>query len=179
MLRCPYMEALGNVWYWVFALAGGWLILLLLYMALLVQLKSLKKFKETFYAGTKAKDLESTLLEYVRHIKKIDNDLTELANFSDKVYTLAGRSVHKVGLVRFNPFKDVGGNQSFALALLDRDKTGVVISSLYTREGTRIYAKPVAQGHSLEGFSFTDEENDAISKASTKKIDSFLPQTSK
>lgn len=55
----------------------------------------------------------------------------------------ARTSIQKVGFLRFNPFPDTGGDQSFSIALLDRENNGVVISSLYMREGTRLYAKEV------------------------------------
>jgi hypothetical protein len=69
-----------------------------------------------------------------------------------------------VSVLRFNPFKEVGGNQSFCVALLDGKNSGVVISSLHTREGTRVYAKPVIAGNA-DGFPLTEEEKTAIAQA--------------
>jgi hypothetical protein len=73
------------------------------------------------------------------------------------------RSVQYVGLVRFNPFADTGGDQSFAVALLDRRGDGVVISSLHGRTATRFYAKPVKGGNSP--LSLSDEEVQALKQA--------------
>ncbi|MCJ7827770.1 DUF4446 family protein, partial [Patescibacteria group bacterium] len=75
--------------------------------------------------------------------------------------------LQKVGTVRFNPFAETGGNQSFCLALLDLENSGIVISSLHSRESTRIYAKPVQKGKKQD-FAFSEEEQRAIDKA--KKI---------
>jgi hypothetical protein len=72
--------------------------------------------------------------------------------------------VHKVGVVRFNPFKDLGGDQSFSIALLDGENNGVVVSSLHTREGNRVYAKPVELGKAVK-HPLTEEEQEAIKKA--------------
>jgi len=69
--------------------------------------------------------------------------------------------VQKVGLTRFNPFNDAGGNQSFALTLLDENGDGMVLSSLHGRGLTRVYAKPVKQFTS-QGFDFSQEEQDAV-----------------
>lgn len=66
--------------------------------------------------------------------------------------------IQKVGLVRFNPFNDTGGDQSFILALVDATDTGVVISSLHTRTGTRWYAKRVARGKGTEHELSSEEE---------------------
>lgn len=66
--------------------------------------------------------------------------------------------IQKVGLLRFNPFKDTGGDQSFILALVDAKDTGVIISSLHTRTGTRWYAKHVVTGKGTEYPLSHDEE---------------------
>lgn len=76
--------------------------------------------------------------------------------------TLKG-SVQHIGLVRFNPFQETGGDQSFALALLDGRGDGVVISSLHSRAMTRFYAKPVKAGAST--VSLSDEEAQAVQQA--------------
>jgi hypothetical protein len=70
------------------------------------------------------------------------------------------RSLQHIGLVRFNPFEDTGSDQSFAIALLDDERDGIVISSLHGRQNTRIFAKPVANGTSAHNLS--DEESQAI-----------------
>jgi hypothetical protein len=73
------------------------------------------------------------------------------------------RSVQHVGFVRYNPFQDTGGDQSFAIALLDQHGDGVVFSSLHNRSLTRIYAKPVKGGASP--LSLSDEEVQAVQQA--------------
>ena len=69
----------------------------------------------------------------------------------------------RVGLVRYNPFEDTGGNQSFALAMLDANGDGWILSSLHARQGTRFYAKAVKAGRSETSLS--DEEQAAIKQA--------------
>ena len=75
--------------------------------------------------------------------------------------------IQKIGLIRFNPFKDTGGDQSFTLALVDAHNTGIVISALHSRSGMRWYAKRVVMGKGHE-FDLSDEERRAISHATTK-----------
>jgi hypothetical protein len=72
-------------------------------------------------------------------------------------------AVQKVEIIRFNPFSEVGGEQSFSIALLDANNDGVVITSLYTREGNRVYGKPIKNGQSK--YQLSDEEKEAIEKA--------------
>jgi hypothetical protein len=69
-----------------------------------------------------------------------------------------------VGLVRFNPFQDIGGDQSFSLALLDGKNDGVTLSSLYSREGVRIYCKSIQQGQSPQ-YPLSKEEEQAVTMA--------------
>jgi hypothetical protein len=71
--------------------------------------------------------------------------------------------VQHVGLVRYNPFQDTGGDQSFALALLDKQGDGVVISSLHSRTMTRFYAKPIKAGIAV--VSLSEEEVKAVQQA--------------
>lgn len=73
--------------------------------------------------------------------------------------------LQKLGLFRFNPFKDTGGDQSFILALVDANNTGVIISSLHTRTGTRWYAKKVIKGKGTE-YELSGEEEKALKESS-------------
>jgi hypothetical protein len=75
----------------------------------------------------------------------------------------APSALQHVGVVRFNPYHDTGGDYSFAVALLDAAGAGVVISGLYHRDRCRVYAKPVSGWDS--SYKLTDEEKDAIDRA--------------
>ena len=118
--------------------------------------------------GTKrenfAKILEQTVGKVEKNRLQI-NKVKELVNLLQKEGFF---HIQKVGLVRFNPFSQTGGNQSFSLALLDGNNNGLVISSLHSREGTRIYAKMVKEGEGKgkgKKSSFSNEEKEAILKA--------------
>lgn len=97
---------------------------------------------------------------------RVDGVLRDLAALTARTTALetAGRKAfQRVGLVRYNPFEETGGNQSFALALLDAAGDGWVLSSLHARSGTRVYAKGITAGRSDAGLS--DEETAAIKQA--------------
>jgi len=72
--------------------------------------------------------------------------------------------LQKMGFVRFNPFSDTGGDQSFCLAILDGQDNGIVISSLHSREQTRVYAKEIVAGKP-KGVELSKEEREALKKA--------------
>ncbi|CAN5831453.1 hypothetical protein BH20CHL5_BH20CHL5_04080 [soil metagenome] len=73
------------------------------------------------------------------------------------------RALQNVGVVRYNPFDDTGSNQSFALALVDAEGNGVVLSSLHSRQQTRLYLKEIVGGQSDAQLS--GEETEALRRA--------------
>ena len=101
-----------------------------------------------------------------RQLKRIDS-LTERIDALNKLHheleNLSQRTIQKVAVIRYNPFSDTGGDQSFAIALLDSLGNGVVLSSLHSRTDTRVFAKAVQSGRSK--YQLSDEEQDAIKKA--------------
>lgn len=90
------------------------------------------------------------------HIKKVEE---ELSLFKSR----ERRYLQKIGLVRFSPYADTGGDRSFALSLLNNQDTGVVILSLHGREGTRVYVKPISKGTSA--YTLSKEEKSAVDQA--------------
>jgi hypothetical protein len=86
-----------------------------------------------------------------------------LAGQVNQLLEITPRALQRVGIVRFNPFSDTGSDQSFAIALLDGQGDGLILSGLYSRGGVRIYAKPVAGGRSE--YTLSDEEEQAIGRA--------------
>ncbi|MFZ2299675.1 MAG: DUF4446 family protein [Candidatus Moraniibacteriota bacterium] len=142
----------------------GELFLFGIIVFLLVQNRRLKNKLRIFFSGKEAKDLEQVLLDQLHEIRELDQEIHELFEISNRLRELGMKSVHKTAVLRFNPFKEVGSNQSFCVALLDGKNSGLVISSLHTREGTRVYAKPVAAGIA-NNFPLTEEEKATIAQA--------------
>jgi hypothetical protein len=101
-----------------------------------------------------------------RQLKRVDS-LSERVDALNKLHheleDLSQRTIQKVAVIRYNPFADTGGDQSFAIALLDSRGNGVVLSSLHSRTDTRVFAKAVQGGRSR--YQLSDEEQDAIKKA--------------
>lgn len=120
---------------------------------------------ELLFRGKKGKDLEKIILDNNDKIEHFDKEIQELFDISNQINLLAGKGISKFSVMRFNPFKDLGGDQSFVTAFLDSKDDGLVISSMHTREGTRVYAKPVVRGGDSEKYKLTDEEKKAIEMA--------------
>ena len=97
---------------------------------------------------------------------RIDELTLRVQDVRDRLPAVEGRAtvaLQRVGVVRFNPFEDTGGQQSFAVALLDSRGSGFVISSLHSRQATRVYLKQLADGRS--DLQLSDEESEAIRRA--------------
>lgn len=114
-------------------------------------------------SGMGGKNLEELLISHMKNLKDAFAEIDKVKKTNEYLDDIASRSIHKVGLVRFNPFQDTGSDQSFALALLDLYDNGVVVSSIHGREGTRTYAKAVRGGTSEHHLS--QEESQAIEQA--------------
>lgn len=114
--------------------------------------------------GTNGKTLKSILETVLNDLKISQKDIDFLKGRCDKIESDNLLHIQKVGLLRFNPFKDTGGDQSFILVLTDANNTGVVISNLYSRSGTRWYAKKISSGKGVE-HELSEEEIKAIKEA--------------
>jgi len=147
---------------------GLGLLTLILCILTLLKIWRINKKNKILFSGKDAKSLEGIISEHSGSIKNMDKEIEDLFNISNRVNSLAAKSIHKIGVIRYNPFKDIGGDQSFAIALLDGKNSGLVISSLHTREGTRVYSKPVIVGESKK-YPLTEEEKQAIKIASPMK----------
>jgi len=132
-----------------------------------LRLWNIKRRLKTFFNGKKASDLEEVLFEEIKRLKKAEKNIKELSKLLKALEQMAGKSIQKVSLIRFNPFRETGGDQSFTVALLDSHDNGLVISSLYTRQGTRIYSKPIESGESK--YPLSKEELEALKKSGMKK----------
>ncbi|MFH1643493.1 MAG: DUF4446 family protein [Patescibacteria group bacterium] len=105
-------------------------------------------------------EILNVLRDLEKKLEKTDKELKSLQKESKLC-------LQKIGIVRFNPFSEVGGDQSFSIALLDNNDDGLVITSLYSRGENRVYAKPIKNGNSK--YVLSSEEKNAIDKARQEK----------
>jgi hypothetical protein len=121
----------------------------------------LRSHYNTLVAGVNKKTLEAVLTNIVKDLHTAKKDISHLSVRCDTLEKDQLFHIQKIGLLRFNPFKDTGGDQSFILALLDANDTGVVITALYSRSGTRWYAKHVVKGRGSE-HDLSEDEKQAL-----------------
>jgi hypothetical protein len=151
-------------------IVGGLLVvvlaLVLAVVGLIRRVRKLGRRLESITRGSDDQSIEAVLSSHLERVRQAMKDVDAVSARTVVVERGLQGAFGRVGLVRFNPFEDTGGNQSFALALLDGRGDGFVVSSLHARGGTRIYAKAVAGGTSDANLS--DEETEALRQALAK-----------
>ena len=115
--------------------------------------------------------------EVLLQLKNLEENFEKISEELENLKKENKFSIQKIGLVRFNPFKEIGGNQSFSVALLDGNDSGIVVTSLYSREGNRVYGKPIENG--VSNYLLSEEEKQAIeiAKKNAENIKSKLNQS--
>lgn len=148
------------------ALAFGILagLVFLLLIGLLVQSarlrRALRAYRDLVRDGETGSSLHDRLVGSAEQAVRASERMGQIEAQFTGIDGRSRRSLQHIGLVRFNPFEDTGSDQSFAIALLDDARDGIVLSSLHGRANTRVFAKPVANGMSSHHLS--DEESQAI-----------------
>lgn len=156
-------EIARNTAWWL----GLCLLLQVLWLVVLVWLavraRALGKRLQRLTAGATGASLERVLMDHLARVEEVD---TRQRQVEERVCALERQiplCVQRVGLVRYDAFEDVGGQQSFSLAILDAQQNGLVLTSVYSRSDVRVYAKAIRQGQPSHPLS--EEELQAIRNA--------------
>lgn len=142
----------------VFFILGLWLL------ALTIFAYNIFSHYNSLTKGADNKGLKSILESLLKEASLARAEINNIKDYANKIQKDGLFHIQKIGLVRFNPFKDTGGDQSFILSLIDGRDTGVIISGLYSRSGTRWYAKKIIEGKALD-HELSDEEKRALKEA--------------
>ncbi len=138
-------------------------ILAFVIILLLVWIFVIERRLKKLFAGEKAKSLEGLMTDISGKMAQVKETQIEINKHLVLVDKRLDKSIRNVQTVRFNPFMDAGSNQSFAMAFLNDESDGVVISSLYARDRMSIFAKPITNGKSE--FELSTEEKEVLAKA--------------
>lgn len=125
-----------------------------------------KKIDEMLEHG-KIKSFKDILFKQKEKNDEIETEIKEAFSKIKNLENISKITIQKIGIVRFNPFNDRGGNQSFTIALLDAKNNGFVVSSLFVKEGSRVFAKSINKGKS--DYLLSREELEALDKATKIK----------
>lgn len=149
----------------------SFIVNVILILVVLINIILLIKTKRNYISFMKkignGSNLDEMLKKYLADVKEIKKDNSEIKAYYTKLDSDLASCIQKIGLVRYNAFRDVGSDLSFAIALLDGNDTGVVLNGLYGSDSSNIYAKPIKQGKSA--YQLSEEEKNAIEIAEQTK----------
>lgn len=138
--------------------------LVVIYVLNSIKLTKLRKNYSDFMTKLgKGNNINEMLQEYVRTVDEIKKENNEIERYCQKLDEDSKNYLKKIGLVRYNAYKDTGSNLSFALAILNEHNTGIVLNGIYGRDTSNIYAKPVVEGNCE--YALSKEEKEALEKA--------------
>lgn len=141
-----------------------WLIILSLFL-----FKYINHYRK-LVKKTKKKKLNEILEEVLKKIESHNKDINSINGKITGLEKDGLKHLQQIGFLRFNPFSDTGGDQSFVLSILDGEKNGFILSSLHSRGVTRLYAKSIKRGKTENNqIKLSKEEKDALNKASRRR----------
>lgn len=145
----------------------GLIVIQLFVLAFLIyHLMTLRKAKKVFnnlISGVEGGSLEQVFVQLGQRVKNVEDGLMNLEQSVEKQQEIGELHIQRWSLLRYKAFSNTGGDQSFSLALLDGKGNGVVLSSIYGRDESRMYAKSINEGQST--YPMSTEENDALQQA--------------
>lgn len=144
-------------------LIGALGVLVILYIIAQIRMSKIKEKYNLLVRGVKGVNIEQLLIKAGEDINNVHLDINNIQNNLDKIETKLSFAIQKVGFVRYNAFGNMGSDLSFSIALLDSFQNGFVLTSIYGRDYTTSYAKPLKFGKSV--YPLSVEEMQAIDRA--------------
>lgn len=148
------------------ALAVVCLVTITLLIITLCKLKKLRRRVDTLTRGKDTESMEDIILNFFERIEALENEEQNTKNDIKNIKDNLKITYQKTGLVKYDAFREMSGALSYSLALLDKENNGVLISSMYSREGCYSYAKDIVNGESK--INLSDEEAEALKQAVAK-----------
>jgi len=151
-------------------IAIGLAVLLVLTLVVLIitlcKLKTLRRRVDALTRGKDAESMEDSILNYFEKIEALEDAEQKMHRDIREIKENLKITYQKAGLVRYDAFREMSGALSYSLALLDKENNGVLISSMYSREGCYSYAKDIVNGESK--INLSEEEEEALKQAVAK-----------
>ncbi len=139
------------------------ILLIIMYLVCIVKMKKLRKAYNCFMKGKDMESMEEVLMKQFDRIEVLEEADREKRKEINSLKILMQKSYQKAGLVKYDAFREMSGKLSYALALLDQNDNGVIVTSMYSRDGCFSYAKEVIMGESK--INLSEEEQEALEKA--------------
>lgn len=150
----------------VLVIVGLLVLALFFFIINTARLNQLHRRYQKLMRGVNRANLEELIFKQTEKMDELSEQVARMKEMQAQVHQDIKDSIGPVGIVRYNAFNDVGSDLSYSVAILNRGKDGVVLTSLYGREDSRTYAKPIENGESK--YKLTDEEKEALQIALQK-----------
>lgn len=148
---------------WIVAVTVLTLLNIIWQFDLQTRQRRLQERYERLFSGAEGADMRVGLETLIGNMETLQGRVGSLESLARQFQSTLRHSIQGAGMVRFRAYQDTGGDQSFSLALVDGRGDGVIISALYSREGTRVYGKPLTSWTST--YNLSDEEKQALQQA--------------
>ena len=156
---------------WMLIFIVPFLILFIYCILLHVKLNTLSKKYKYFMDGENGVNIERKLAVEVKEIREATASLDDLFARQEIIQKTQSNTFQKIGFVKYNAFENIGNDSSFALTLLDGNNNGICLSSIYGRNESRVFSKPIYHGRASVALSQEEQDslNEALSKAVTEE----------
>ena len=144
------------------------LVLLILVIYTMVRLSTMRARYREMMRGTQADDLEGMLIQHIHEVERVAATNAQILEENESIRQFIRHSVVRVASMRFRAFEDMGGDLSYAVAMLDANNDGVIFSSIFARADSRSYIKPIKNGSS--DYPLTDEEKGVLREAMAQPL---------
>lgn len=163
-----YINQITNSEYFLLGILIAVVVLFFLMIFLCYKYSKLQKNYNRFIKKVgDGENIQEDLENFMYKVDKVEKQNAEILGNCSQLSNELEKCIQKIGIIRYNAFKDTGSDLSFALAMLDDKNNGVVLNGIYSREMSNIYAKPVENGKS--SYTLSEEEKMAIDKAINSK----------
>jgi regulatory protein YycI of two-component signal transduction system YycFG len=144
---------------------GAFIVIILIYnIVLSVKLRKLNKKYKKFMSGATGENLEDQVLSRFADIDNLKAESKNMNGELEKVKDNLQVAYQKIGVVKYDAFKEMGGKLSFVLALLDKNNNGILLNSVHSsREGCYTYLKEIIKGESF--LELSEDEKKALDMA--------------
>lgn len=157
---------IDNVQYIILLMTVMLFVSLIFFININIKLTRMNKRYKKLMTGMDGCNIERLLMGHVDEVRETVKRMEEIECENRRIDHIAKQGLQKIGVIRFSAFEDMGSDLSYAIAMLDHQNNGIVLSSIFGREESRCYAKPIIGGDST--YALTEEEKAAIREAIKK-----------
>ncbi len=144
------------------------LVLLILVIYTMVRLSTMRENYRAMMRGSETEDLEGMLIQHIREVEQVTATNARILEENEFIRQFLRKTIVRTAMVRFRAFEDMGGDLSYAVAMLDANNDGVIFSSIFARADSRSYIKPIKNGSSE--YPLTDEEKGVLKEAMAQPL---------